>query len=70
VTSDAEGAVSLYREFSPEPDGGRLYPPRAADQLTAMSAGIELKKLNPLAVEEMREIGIDTSSAPSCRKAS
>jgi arsenate reductase len=33
----------------------------AADQFTAMSAGIEPKGLNPLAVEVMREIGIDIS---------
>ena len=33
----------------------------ASDQFTAMSAGIEPKGLNPLAVEAMREIGIDIS---------
>jgi arsenate reductase (thioredoxin) len=33
----------------------------APDRFRAMSAGIEPKRLNPLAVEAMREIGIDIS---------
>ena len=33
----------------------------AADEFEALSAGIEPKGLNPLAVEAMREIGIDIS---------
>jgi len=37
----------------------------AADQFTAISAGIEPKGLNPLAVEVMREIGIDISGQTS-----
>ncbi len=37
----------------------------ASDRFTAMSAGIEPKGLNPLAVEAMREIGIDISQQTS-----
>jgi arsenate reductase (thioredoxin) len=37
----------------------------AADQFTAMSAGIEPQGLNPLAVEVMREVGIDISGQTS-----
>jgi arsenate reductase len=37
----------------------------AADRYEAMSAGIEPKGLNPLAVEAMREIGIDISKQKS-----
>jgi len=37
----------------------------AGDQFEAMSAGIEPKGLNPLAVEVMREIGIDISHQKS-----
>jgi len=37
----------------------------AGDRYEAMSAGIELKGLNPLAVEAMREIGIDISQQKS-----
>ncbi len=37
----------------------------ASDKFTAMSAGIELKRLNPLAVEVMKEIGIDISKQHS-----
>ena len=37
----------------------------AGDRFEAMSAGIEPKGLNPLAVEAMREIGIDISQQPS-----
>ena len=33
----------------------------ASDRFEALSAGIEPKGLNPLAVEAMREIGIDIS---------
>ena len=34
---------------------------QAADRYQALSAGIEPKSLNPLAVEAMREVGIDIS---------
>jgi arsenate reductase len=37
----------------------------AGDHFEAMSAGIEPKGLNPLAVEAMREIGIDISQQTS-----
>ncbi len=37
----------------------------ASDRFTAISAGIEPKGLNPLAVEAMGEIGIDISSHKS-----
>jgi arsenate reductase len=37
----------------------------AGDRYEAMSAGIEPKGLNPLAVEAMREIGIDISQQKS-----
>jgi len=37
----------------------------ASDRFTAMSAGIDPKGLNPLAVEVMREIGIDISDQRS-----
>lgn len=37
----------------------------AGDRFEAMSAGIEPKGLNPLAVEAMREIGIDISPQQS-----
>lgn len=37
----------------------------ASDSFTALSAGIEPKGLNPLAVEVMKEIGIDISSQES-----
>ena len=37
----------------------------AGDRFEAMSAGIEPKGLNPLAVEAMREIGIDISQQTS-----
>ncbi len=37
----------------------------ASDRFTAMSAGIEPKGLNPLAVEAMREIDIDISQQQS-----
>ena len=37
----------------------------AGDRLEPMSAGIQPKGLNPLAVEAMREIGIDISSQTS-----
>jgi arsenate reductase (thioredoxin) len=37
----------------------------AGDRFEAMSAGIEPKGLNPLAVEAMREIGIDISHQQS-----
>jgi len=37
----------------------------AADKYEAMSAGIEPKGLNPLAVEAMQEIGIDISQQKS-----
>jgi arsenate reductase (thioredoxin) len=37
----------------------------AGDQYEALSAGIEPKRLNPLAVEAMREIGVDISSQTS-----
>jgi arsenate reductase (thioredoxin) len=37
----------------------------AGERFDAMSAGIEPKGLNPLAVEAMREIGIDISSQRS-----
>jgi arsenate reductase (thioredoxin) len=37
----------------------------AGDRFEAMSAGIEPKGLNPLAVEAMREIGIDISGQQS-----
>jgi len=37
----------------------------AGDRFEAMSAGIEPKGLNPLAVEVMREIGIDISQQQS-----
>jgi arsenate reductase len=37
----------------------------ASDRFTAMSAGIEPKGLNPLAIEAMREIGIDISGQRS-----
>jgi len=37
----------------------------APDQFEALSAGIEPKGLNPLAIEAMREIGIDTSKQRS-----
>lgn len=37
----------------------------AGDRYQAMSAGIEPKGLNPLAVEAMREIGIDISQQTS-----
>jgi arsenate reductase len=37
----------------------------APDKFTAVSAGIEPKGLNPLAVEVMREIGIDISKQTS-----
>ena len=37
----------------------------AGDRFEALSAGIEPKGLNPLAVEAMREIGIDISSQQS-----
>lgn len=37
----------------------------AGDQFEALSAGIEPKGLNPLAVEAMREIGIDISKQHS-----
>jgi arsenate reductase len=37
----------------------------ASDRFTAMSAGIEPKGLNPLAIEAMREIGIDITSQTS-----
>jgi len=37
----------------------------ASDRFTAMSAGIEPKGLNPLAIEAMREIGIDISHQQS-----
>ena len=37
----------------------------AADRFEAMSAGIEPKGLNPLAIEAMREIGIDISRQTS-----
>ncbi len=37
----------------------------ASDRFTAMSAGIEPKGLNPLAVEVMQEVGIDISSQTS-----
>jgi arsenate reductase len=37
----------------------------AGDRFTAMSAGIEPKGLNPLAIEAMREIGIDISQQHS-----
>jgi len=37
----------------------------AGDRFEAMSAGIEPKGLNPLAVEAMREIGIDISKQKS-----
>src|ERR1700743_2293027 len=37
----------------------------AGDRFEAMSAGIEPKGLNPLAVEAMREIGIDISGQES-----
>jgi len=37
----------------------------AGDRFEAMSAGIEPKGLNPLAVEAMREIGIDISRQQS-----
>jgi arsenate reductase len=37
----------------------------ASDKFTAMSAGIEPKGLNPLAVEVMEEIGVDISKQES-----
>ncbi len=37
----------------------------AGDRFEAMSAGIDPKGLNPLAIEAMREIGIDISSQES-----
>ena len=37
----------------------------AGDQFEALSAGVEPKQLNPLAVEAMREIGIDISQQKS-----
>ena len=37
----------------------------AGDRFEAMSAGIEPKGLNPLAVEAMREIGIEISQQTS-----
>jgi arsenate reductase len=37
----------------------------AADRFEAMSAGIEPKSLNPLAIQVMREIGIDISRQTS-----
>ena len=37
----------------------------ASDRYAAMSAGIDPKGLNPLAVEAMREIGIDISGQES-----
>jgi arsenate reductase (thioredoxin) len=37
----------------------------AGDRFEAMSAGIEPKGLNPLAVEAMREIGVDISQQQS-----
>ena len=37
----------------------------AGDRFEAMSAGLEPKGLNPLAVEAMREIGIDISHQQS-----
>jgi arsenate reductase (thioredoxin) len=60
-----ESAVSVHRELGAKPDGGRLFAARGRDRYEAMSAGIEPKGLNPLAVEAMREIGIDISQQKS-----
>src|SRR5579863_4014421 len=37
----------------------------AGDRFDALSAGVEPKELNPLAVEAMREIGVDISAQRS-----
>ena len=55
----------MYRELGSQSDRGGVLRHVADDRYQAMSAGIYPKGLNPLAVEAMREIGIDISSQQS-----
>ena len=62
METDAEGgAFSVHGKFDSEPDGRRLSAPFAGDNMVAVSAGIEPIPINPMAVEVMKEIGIDIS---------
>ncbi len=53
---------SLYRQFCPEPDGGRVAPSRCGDRFEVESAGTRPGQVRPEAIAVMNEIGIDLSA--------
>ena len=56
-----QGAFCLHRELVPQSDGGRLPAPAGWRQFRGLERGADPTKLNPMAVEVMKEIGIDIS---------
>jgi len=55
------GPFRLRPQQRPEPDGRAFLNNLAGHKFEAHSAGLEAGELNPLAVEVMREVGIDIS---------
>ena len=55
----------MYQKFLPQPDGRRICQKMFSKDLKIFSAGIEPKRIHPMAVKVMQEIGVDISHQKS-----
>jgi|GEM_PF-1944249 len=59
--------ILVYRQFSPQPDGGRVPEGPWRRQFEVKSAGTAPVGINPKSIEVMKEAGIDISAQSSDR---